>query len=1530
MYYFFTQICRRPGILVTLLLLFQLTVSGQHSQSVAEATANDSSIAANLKTASGKDTGIVTTVAICPLQLPFVWNNKACTAAGTYYVHLKNIAGALDSVAVLVLEVKVATSSVTSRYVCSSDLPYSWNGTSITAAGTYTVKLINAVGCDSVALLILKVKQTNSSTTVKSVCTSQMPYLWNGITCTAAGPYHVTLVNVNGCDSLATLVLNVNTSSASVRDTTVCSNQLPLTWNGKTISAAGSYQQTLVNSVGCDSVATLEVTVHAVTTSSTIKNICTGQLPFMWSGKTFTGAGTYTVKLVNLSGCDSIATLVLKVNATTSSTTSKTICVNQLPYTWNGKSCAAAGTYLVTLVNTAGCDSIATLILTVQTTLTSIANMAVCSSQMPLLWNGNTYNAAGTYTVTLKSFAGCDSVVSLALSVKPANASTTNKTLCSSQLPFLWNGNNYNAAGNYTIKLVNAAGCDSLAMLALTVNFVSSSVTNKAICFNQVPYSWNGKVYNASGKYSVNLLNSVGCDSVATLVLTVGPATTGLTAVTICNTSLPYLWNGKNYTAAGNYTVTLVNTAGCDSIAQLSLAVQSATGSTTYKTICVGELPYTWNGNIYSVPGTYSVKLASYTGCDSLATLVLKSTTVLNTSVGKTVCADQLPFLWKGISCVAAGTYAVTYKSVGGCDSVVTLTLAVNAVSNSMTTKNICSGQLPFVWNGITCNSGGTYNVTLLNSTGCDSVASLVLNVGTVTTSNTNTIICSGQSPFIWNGNSYNSSGTYTAKLVNAAGCDSIATLVLKVHIADSSVTNKILCSGQLPFSWNGNNYNTAGTYQVVLVNASGCDSIARLVLTVNAAVSSITKMTICPAQLPYTWNGTAYTAAGSYNVTLQSSAGCDSVATLVLSVSSIATDIYQTVCPGHLPFVWNGNSYYTAGNFTIKYKNVFGCDSLSTLHLTLGATSSSITSKNICSGQLPFVWNGTAYTTDGIYSANLVNFYGCDSVAILILSVKQSTVSTTSKTICSAALPFAWNGNVCTTAGVYHATLLNAAGCDSVATLNLFVNAVSSSTTNQTICSNQLPFVWNGKSYAATGSYQSVFINSVGCDSVATLNLKVQQITSSRTNKTICASQCPFNWNGNWYNNSGSYDVLLKNAAGCDSTATLVLTVKPVSASGKILATCDSIYTLPDGKKVTITGVYKSTLVNSVGCDSIITTAITFNTAPELIIHNPAAVCAAAATDITGEAITAGSAEGITLGYWKDAMAADTLSHPAFAAPGTYYIKAVSAAGCFVIKSVTVPLQPDPYLVAGADTVICTQSTALLHGAVFNVSNASPVFFWQPVAGINDADDAVTAASPLHTTRYTLTARLRQAGCDYVLSDSVLVKVQPPPRILATNDTNVVSGTLLQLHASGAVNYSWQPADLLDNSQSAEPRAILNKSTEFIVIGSDSYGCADKKTILVKVFKNKGYYLPSAFSPNGDGLNDLFRPIPIGISSTSFFRIMNRQGTVLFQTNKYMEGWDGTYKGVMQPPANYVWMLKGTDTDGKMIEMKGNVVLIR
>ncbi|MEI2747430.1 MAG: hypothetical protein V9E88_01555 [Ferruginibacter sp.] len=219
-----------------------------------------------------------------------------------------------------------------------------------------------------------------------------------------------------------------------------------------------------------------------------------------------------------------------------------------------------AGTFNVTLTSSAGCDSIATLNLTVNPVVTSTTNTTICSNQLPYSWNSQTYNAAGTFNVTLTSLR-LDAIQSqhLNLTVNPVVTSTTNTTICSNQLPYSWNSQTYNAAGTFNVTLTSSAGCDSIATLNLTVNPVVTSTTNTTICSNQLPYSWNSQTYNAAGTFNVTLTSSAGCDSIATLNLTVNPVVTSTTNTTICSNQLPYSWNSQTYNAAGTFNVTLTS-----------------------------------------------------------------------------------------------------------------------------------------------------------------------------------------------------------------------------------------------------------------------------------------------------------------------------------------------------------------------------------------------------------------------------------------------------------------------------------------------------------------------------------------------------------------------------------------------------------------------------------------------------------------------------------------------------------------------------------------------------------------------------------------------------------------------------------------------------------------------------------------------------------------------------------------------------------------------------------------------------------
>ena len=126
--------------------------------------------------------------------------------------------------------------------------------------------------------------------------------------------------------------------------------------------------------------------------------------------------------------------------------------------------------------------------------------------------------------------------------------------------------------------------------------------------------------------------------------------------------------------------------------------------------------------------------------------------------------------------------------------------------------------------------------------------------------------VCNNQLPYTWNSTNYSTAGTYSKVFTNAVGCDSTAYLVLT--IIDSSISNTpvTVCNNQLPYTWNSTNYSTAGTYSKVFTNAAGCDSTAYLVLTIIDSTISNTPVTVCNNQLPYTWNSTSYSTAGTYS----------------------------------------------------------------------------------------------------------------------------------------------------------------------------------------------------------------------------------------------------------------------------------------------------------------------------------------------------------------------------------------------------------------------------------------------------------------------------------------------------------------------------------------------------------------------------------------------------------------------------------------------------------------------------------------
>jgi gliding motility-associated-like protein len=270
-----------------------------------------------------------------------------------------------------------------------------------------------------------------------------------------------------------------------------------------------------------------------------------------------------------------------------------------------------------------------------------------------------------------------------------------------------------------------------------------------------------------------------------------------------------------------------------------------------------------------------------------------------------------------------------------------------------------------------------------------------------------------------------------------------------------------------------------------------------------------------------------------------------------------------------------------------------------------------------------------------------------------------------------------------------------------------------------------------------------------------------------------------------------------------------------------------------------------------------------------------------------------------------------------------TYHVIA-SIGKCNASGNVTVRTVPYPGSFAGKDTAICYDDTAQLNASIKGIR-----FNWSPVNTLSNAAILNPFAFPLTSTVYTLYA-YDTLGCPKPGISTVNVKVNPKINAFAGDDTSIVVGQPLQLSASGAPYFAWSPPTYLNQNDIPDPVVVLTDNMSYVLKAYDDIGCFGLDTINIKVFKTApDIFVPNAFTP-AKNINNIFRPIPVGISSIEFFRIYNRNGQLVYSTSKIGQGWDGTVNGKPQDSGGYVWMVRGTDYTGKAIFKKGTMVLIR
>ncbi len=286
--------------------------------------------------------------------------------------------------------------------------------------------------------------------------------------------------------------------------------------------------------------------------------------------------------------------------------------------------------------------------------------------------------------------------------------------------------------------------------------------------------------------------------------------------------------------------------------------------------------------------------------------------------------------------------------------------------------------------------------------------------------------------------------------------------------------------------------------------------------------------------------------------------------------------------------------------------------------------------------------------------------------------------------------------------------------------------------------------------------------------------------------------------------------------------------------------------------------------------------------------------------------------------------------------ATSTMYVVQANLGKCQAADSLIVKTSPYPKSNAGADTAICFGEKAFLNGSINGLSS-----IWQPSQLVQNPTSLSTLAFPRITTTFILVVT-DTLGCPKPARDSVLVTVRTQPIVFAGNDTTIIIGQPLVFNSSASsflTHYQWTPATGINNATLLRPTVIITSALypagtdqiKYTLTATSDEGCTGSDDIVVKIFKTgPTIFVPNAFTPNGDGNNDIYKPILAGMQRLDYFRIYNRYGQLVYQTSAIGQGWDGRINGNLQGNAGYVYSVQAVDYNGIVIKQSGSFLLVR
>ncbi len=1309
--------------------------------------------------------------------------------------------------------------------------------------------------------------------------------------------------------------------------------------------------------------------------------IATGGTPaytYLWTPgnqttATATGlsAGTYTIKVEDATGCTTVTATVtlttsqLTVNANTTAnepcngnsvgSASSTVTGGTAPYTYTwtptgGTNANAAGlsagTYTITTEDHNGCTGTATV------TITQPPPIVVTATPVNILCNGGIGSATtivtggtpnytyawtpiggtnstgtgltvGTYSINVTDANGCTGSTTVSITQPPPLTATTTMTQANCGNA---NGTATATAGggtpNYTYSWAPSGGTNATAT-GLTAGSYTVTVTDANLCTTTsvIVVTSSGGIMVTMGANTDDLCNGSN-NATATVNVTGG--------------TMPYTYawapiGGTNSTGTGllanTYTVTVTDANGCNGTATVTITQPPAliatmgipmnptcnggnNGSATV-TVTGGTAPYTYAWTLAGgtnatgtglSAGTYTVNITDNNGCPTMATVIIVDPPALNI-VTTTVSANCNQSDGSATATVTGGTGAYTYSWSPVVGTNATLTgLSANTYTITVTDNNGCTQTATAVvnnLNGETATMGAIINVNCFNGINGSATVTVAGGTGPYTYS----WAPSGQTNASATGLSAN---TYVVTVTDANGCVSIASATITQPtqlVATMGAPNNILCAGG------------TGSATVTVTGGTG----------------------------PYTYSwapigGTGATGtgltAGIYNVTITDNNGCSVVSTVTITSPTLLTAAITATnnvgCSGGN----NGSLAVTAGGGTAPYTYAWtpagGTNAIAN-GLSAGIYTITVTDANGC----------TATTTGTINQPNAI------TVTTTATQTSCQPTGTATATAAGGTAPYTYNWtpsnqtNATATAlaaGTYTVTVTDNNGCTQTATATVTsLNAVTATmgaivnvtcfggkngTATVTAANGTTPYTYawtptGGTSATGTGlsagTYTVTVTDNSGC--TATASAIIGQPNTIVVTATGTLSVC-----------SGQTATLNATVAG--GTAPYIYAWTPAggnAATASVVPITTTTYTI--------------TVTDANGCTANTTITVNVNPVLTLVVSGSTAICPGSTATFTA---TGSGGDGNYTYLWSNGAHTQTI----LVTPSSTEVLTVTLSdGCGstpLTVPVTVTVDPLPEVKFQTENAkgcapLCVQFRDLTTISSGGMNN----WMWYFGNG-----DSVSSRNPLYCYNspgnydVTLTV-VSDSGCSSTLKILNLISVynHPNASFIYTPDPVTILTPQVQFQDQSIGTYSimqwlWSFGDKTDSVSTLENPSHTYQDTGTFCAKLqivDINGCLDSVTECIDVQPLFTFYIPDAFSPNGDGVNDVFIPKGSYVKTYEMF-IFDRWGMKLFHSTNIVNGWDGTVNGgsTTSQEDTYVYLIKVTDTQGTDHSYVGKVNLVK